>query len=120
MISNYENSAFLKGATKTIENPEDEPYHNVFNNYKILIVILYLGDDKHETEIFEENAGNSLRKKGFNLDIIYSYGEAIAKISPSKIDFCPYSEIWIFCSKGDGSLPKKAEDTDSHKITIFQ
>ena len=32
---------------------------------------------------------------------------------------CPYSELWLFCSKGDGSLPQKAEDKDSNKIGTF-
>ena len=122
MIQN-ENSVILNNLEKKIENPKDEPYYDIFEDFKILIVILYLGNNEHDknitTEVFENNAGKSLRKKGFKLDIVYSYGEAIKKISTSENGNCPYSEIWIFCSKGDGSLPEKAEDKDSNKITTF-
>ena len=122
MIQN-ENSVILNNLEKKIENPKDEPYYDIFEDFKILIVILYLGNNEHDknitTEVFESNAGKSLRKKGFKLDIVYSYGEAIKKISTSENGNCPYSEIWIFCSKGDGSLPEKAEDKDSNKITTF-
>ena len=108
---------------KFIENPEDEPYYNIFDSYKILIVILYLGNDKHDknitTEVFENNAGKALRRKGFKYDIVYSYGEGIKKLIVSEKGNCPYSETWIFCSKGDGSLPEKAEDKDSNKIIKF-
>ena len=85
--------------------------------------MLYLGNDKEDvkitTEIFMKNAGESLRKKGFKYDIVYSYGEAIKKLATLENDNCPYSELWIFCSRGDGSLPEKAEDKDSSKITTF-
>ena len=122
MIYN-ENSVILDGFTKKIVNPEEEPYYDVFDDFKILVVILYLGNKEHDTnittEIFEENTGKSLRKKGFKYDIVYSYGDAIKKISALDNKNCPYSEIWIFCSKGDGTLPEKAEDKDPNKITRF-
>ena len=116
------NSIGMDGITKKVINPEAEPYFDVFGDFKILIVILYLGDDKHDknitTEVFEQNAGKSLNKKGFKYDLVYSYGDAINKLSV-KENNCPYSELWIFCSKGDGSLPVKAVDKDNNKITIF-
>ena len=122
MIYN-ENSVILDGFTKKIVNPEEEPYYDVFDDFKILVVILYLGNKEHDTnittEIFEENTGKSLRKKGFKYDIVYSYGDAINKISALDNNNCPYSEIWIFCSKGDGTLPEKAKDKDPNKITTF-
>ena len=31
----------------------------------------------------------------------------------------PNSELWLFCSKGDGSLPEIAKDKNSNKITTF-
>ena len=118
-----ENSVNLSDSIKKIKNPEEEPYYDIFDIFKILVVILYLGNDKYDininTEIFEKNAGKALKKKGFKYDIVYSYGEAINKLTISENGFCPYSETWIFCSRGDGSLPKKAEDKDSNKITIF-
>jgi len=118
-----ENSITIDGLSRKIIDPEEEPYYNVFDDYKILVVILYLGNKEHDkditTKIFEENTGKELRKKGFKLDIVYSYGKAIQKISTLENGNCPYSEIWIFCSKGDGTLPEKAEDKDSNKITIF-
>ena len=117
------NSIGMDGITKKVLNPEDEPYFDVFSDFKILIVILYLGDDKHDknitTEVFEQNAGKSLKKKGFKYDLVYSYGDAINKLSVVENNNCPYSELWIFCSKGDGSLPVKAVDKDNNKITIF-
>ena len=122
MIEN-ENSRVIEGCKKLLINPEEEPYYDLFDDFKILIVILYLGNDEHDknitTEIFEKNAGKSLKKKGFKYDIVYSYGEAIKKLSTIENNNCPYSELWLFCSKGDGSLPEKAEDKDSNKITIF-
>ena len=122
MIQN-ENSNVLDNLVKGIKNPEDEPYYDIFDDFKILVVILYLGDDKHDknitTEVFEENAGKSLRKKGFKYDIVYSYGEAIEKLLSLENGNCPYSETWIFCSRGNGSLPQKAKDKDSNKITTF-
>ena len=118
-----ENSVVIEGATTKILNPEDEPYYDVFYEFKILIVILYLGNEEHDknitTEIFEQNAGKSLKKKGFDYDLVYSYGDAINKLSTLDNNNCPYSELWIFCSKGDGSLPEKAEDKDPNKITMF-
>ena len=121
MIYN-ENSASLEGFEKKIKNPEEEPYYDVFNE-KILIVILYLGNKDHDknitTEIFENNAGKSLKKKGFKYDLVYSYGDAIRKLETIENNNCPYSELWLFCSKGDGSLPEKAEDKDPNKISIF-
>ena len=123
MISNKNISFSTETINKSIENPEEEPYYDIFEIFKILIVILYLGNDKHDknitTEIFEENAGKALKKKGFKYDIVYSYGEAIKKLTSVENENCPYSEVWIFCSKGDGSLPDKAEDKDSNKITMF-
>ena len=122
MIFN-ENSEFSLSTAKEIINPEEEPYYDIFDNFKILVVILYLGNKEHDknitTEIFENNAGRSLKKKGFKYDIVYSYGEAIKKLVSSEKGNCPYSETWIFCSKGDGTLPDKAEDKDQNKITIF-
>ena len=122
MIQN-ENSNVLDNLVKGIKNPEDEPYYDIFDRFKILVVILYLGDDKHDinitTEVFEENAGKSLRKKGFKYDIVYSYGEAIEKLLSLEDGNCPYSETWIFCSKGNGSLPEKAKDKNSNKIITF-
>ena len=121
MIYN-ENSASLEGFEKKIKNPEEEPYYDVFSE-KILIVILYLGNKDHDknitTEIFEKNAGKSLKKKGFKYDLVYSYGDAIKKLETLENNNCPYSELWLFCSKGDGSLPDKAEDKDPNKISIF-
>ena len=124
MISNNNICFSTETINKSIENPEEEPYYDhIFERFKILIVILYLGNDKHDknitTEIFEENAGKALIRKGFKYDIVYSYGEAIKKLTSIENDNCPYSETWIFCSKGDGSLPEKAEDKDPNKITIF-
>ena len=120
------NSIGLDGITKKVVNPEDEPYYDVFDEFKILVVILYLGSDGHHvnitTEVFEQNAGKSLKKKGFKYDLVYSYGDAINKLSTienKENNNCPYSELWIFCSKGDGSLPAKAVDKDPNKITMF-
>ena len=122
MIYN-ENSVTLDGMAKIIENPQDEPYFDIFDRFKILVEILYLGNDKHDinitTDIFENNAGKSLQKKGFKYDIVYSYGDAINKLLNSENNICPYSEVWIFCSKGNGSLPDKAKDKDPNKITMF-
>ena len=74
MIFN-ENSTFSKSTVKTIINPEEEPYYDIFDNFKILVVILYLGNNEHDknitTEIFENNAGRALKKKGFKYDIVY-------------------------------------------------
>ena len=95
---------------KKIKNPEEEPYRDVFYYFKILIVILYLGNNEHDKnitpEVFEDNAGKSLKKKGFKYDVVYSYGEAIQNLSIKENNNCPYSELWIFCSRGDGSLPE--------------
>ena len=122
MIYN-ENSTLLQGLGKKIKNPGEEPYLDVFSDFKILIVILYLGNNEHDknitTEIFENNAGKSLKKKGFKYDIVYSYGDGIKKLSNTENNNCPYSELWLFCSKGNGSLPDKAEDKDANKITLF-
>ena len=122
MIQN-ENSVILSGMEKKVANPEEEPYYDVFEDFKILIVILYLGnkdnDKKITTEIFEKNAGKSLIKKGFKYDIVYSYGDAINRLSILENNNCPYSELWLFCSKGDGSLPEKAKDKDPNKINMF-
>ena len=123
MIYN-EDSKVFEGFEKKIKNPEEEPYLNVFSNFKILIVILYLGNANHDknitTEIFEMNAGNSLKKKGFKYDIVYSYGDAISKLETVENNVnCPYSELWLFCSKGDGSLPEKAINKDPNLISIF-
>ena len=122
MIQN-ENTANLEGFKKIIANPKDEPYYDDFDDFKILVVILYLGNEKHDmnitTDFFEKNAGKALKKKGFKYDIVYSYGDAIKKLSALENNNCPYSEVWIFCSRGDGSLPNKAEDKDPNKITIF-
>jgi hypothetical protein len=122
MIQN-ENSKILNGFERQIKNPEDEPYYDLFDDFKILIVILYLGNDEHDknitTEIFEKNAGQSLRKKGFRYDIVYSYGDAITQLEVLENNNCPYSELWLFCSKGDGSLPDKAKDKDPNKIAVF-
>ena len=72
------------------------------------------------TEIFEKNVGQALRNKGFIYDIVYSYGDAINQLEKLDEDNnCPYTELWLFCSKGDGSLPEKAKDKDSNKIDIF-
>ena len=73
MIHN-ENSVTLDGMVKIIENPKDESYFDIFDWFKILVVILYLGNDKHDinitTDIFENNAGKSLQKKDLNM-ILY-------------------------------------------------
>ena len=121
---NSDNSAILQGLSKEIKNPEEDPYKDVFDDFKILIVILYLGNKEHDkditTEIFEKNAGQSLKKKKFKYDIVYSYGEGIKKLSSlDENNNCPYSELWLFCSEGNGSLPEKAEDKDNNKITPF-
>ena len=118
------NSTLINGLEKEIKNPEKEPYRNNFYDFKILVVILYLGSNEHDknitTEIFKNNAGKSLENKGFKYDIVYSYGEGIKKLSmKDNNNCCLYSELWLFCSKGDGSLPEKAEDKDTNKITIF-
>ena len=66
MIQN-ENSKSINNLVKQIENPKDELYYDTFEGFKILVVILYLGNDKHDiditTEKFEDNAGKSLKKK---------------------------------------------------------
>ena len=117
------NSTIIEGLEKKIKNPEEEPYRDVFYDFQILVVILYLGNNEHDknitTEVFESNAGKSLKKKGFKYDVVYSYGDAIQNLSIKENNNCPYSELWIFCSKGDGSLPEIAQDKDSNKITIF-
>lgn len=122
MISN-ENSISLNNTVKMIENPEQEPYKDIFDRFKILVVILYLGNDEHDkditTKIFEDNAGKSLKKKGFKYEIVYSYGKAINQLLNSESEYCPYDEVWVFCSKGNGSLPEIAEDKDSNKISLF-
>ena len=73
MIHN-ENSVTLDGIVKIIEKPKDEFYFDIFDRFKILVVILYLGNDKHDinitTDIFENNAGKSLQKKDLNI-ILY-------------------------------------------------
>ena len=88
MIQN-ENSKFSEDFERKIKNPEEEPYYDIFDDFKILIVILYLGTDEHDVnitpEIFEKNAGQSLKKKGFKYDIVYSYGEAIKKLSTTTL-----------------------------------
>ena len=118
------NSTLIHGLEKEIKNPEEEPYQKLIFDFRILVVILYLGNNEHDTnittEIFKNNAGKSLEKKGFKYDIVYSYGEGIKKLSmKDNNNYCLYSELWLFCSKGDGSLPEKAEDKDSNKITTF-
>ena len=100
MISN-ENSISLNNRVKKIENPEEEPYNDIFDRFKILVVILYLGDDKHDsditTKIFEDNAGKALKKKGFKYEIVYSYGKAINQLLNSENGNCSYDEVSVFC-----------------------
>ena len=49
MVTN-ENSVNLSGI-KMIKNPEEDPYNDIFDNFKILVVILYLGKDKPDINI---------------------------------------------------------------------
>ena len=128
MIGNYYTMT-LEGVESTIENPEDEPYYsNNFKGYKILIVILYLGNYKYNgklrdnninMEIFEKNTNAALKKKGFETKIVFSYGEAIKELTKDNDGCCPYIETIIFCSRGDGNLPENAEDKDTNKIIPF-
>ena len=63
MILN-ENLVNLEGMVKIRENPKEESYFDIFDRFKILVVILYLGNDKHDinitTDIFENNIGKSI------------------------------------------------------------
>jgi len=111
------------------KNPEIEPYYDgLFNGFKILIVILYLGGYEYNGKIrdqditiqqFESGAGRALKRKGFNYKLVFSYGDAINELTKSEAGRCPYIETWIFCSRADGSLPDVAEDKDSNKIIPF-
>jgi len=111
------------------ENPEKEPYYDgLFEGFNILVVVLYLGGYEYQGKIKDENitkeefnagAGKSLNKKGFNYKLVFSYGEAIDELTKSEGGRCPYIETWLFCSRGDGSLPIDAVDKDSNKIIPF-
>ncbi len=128
IIGNYQTMT-LEGTKSLIENPEEEPYYNnSFKGYKILIVILYLGNYKYfgkirdeniTLEIFEKNTNAALKKKGFETTIVFSYGEAIKELTKDENEYCPYIETMIFCSRGDKSLPENAEDKDVNKIVPF-
>ena len=106
-----------KDAYVTIKDPRAQIYRDgIFEGHKILVVILYLGgyilnneikDENINEQIFRENTGKVLKDKGFDYDLSFSYEEATNKItSRTKDGFCPYSEIWIFCSDGSGETPK--------------
>ncbi|OUM69791.1 hypothetical protein PIROE2DRAFT_57210 [Piromyces sp. E2] len=111
------------------KNPEIEPYsEGLFKGFNILVVILYLGGYEYQGKIrdqnitvqqFESGAGKALKRKGFNYKLVFSYGEAINELTKSDCSRCPYIETWIFCSRGDGSLPSIAMDKDSNKIIPF-
>ena len=45
---------YLYNLVKQIENPKDEPCYEIFDGFKILVVILYLGNDKHDKNITTE------------------------------------------------------------------
>ena len=118
---------------KEIKNPNSEPYYDSFGDHSILVIILYLGNyeyidnegktqiaDKYTTcETFDEMAGKDLKKKGFHYKMVFSYGDAINELTRDEDGHCPYSEAWIFCSKGDGTLPKCVENQEEEKNKII-
>ena len=130
-----EKSAFLEEVSQGVNNPEKEPYRNeIFEGYKILIVILYLGGYVVDGKIFDNNitedefntkTGEALKTKGFKYDIVYSYEDATNKLtSINEKGKCPYNETWIFCSDGSGNTPKGGKTEyqvtkDKNKETII-
>jgi len=129
MMGNNDTMTISDGIAILNKNPEIEPYHDgLYKGFKILVVILYLGGYKYQGKIkdkditvnqFEKGAGCSLRKKGFDYKMVFSYGEAIEQLTKSEGGRCPYIETWLFCSRGDGSLPWCAKDINSNKIIPF-
>jgi len=111
------------------KNPIIEPYYDgLFSGFNILVVILYLGGEVYQGKIrdrnvtinqFESGPGKALKRKGFNYKLVFSYGEAVDELAKSEGGRCPYIETWIFCSRGDGTLPKVAKDKDTNKIIPF-
>ena len=119
----------FKTIEKEIQNPEEEPYDDgFFEGFNILIVILYLGnyeengkirDENITLDVFKKNAGESLKRKGFKYEIVCSYSEAIKEITKNEDEKCPYEEVWIFCSRGDGTLPEIVEDKEEGKKNLI-
>ena len=58
-------------------------------------------------------------KKGFKYDIVCSYGDAIKKLLISENNICPYSDVWFFYSKGNGSLPEKVKIKIQIRLQCF-
>ena len=118
---------------KEIINPNAEPYYDSFEGHNILVIILYLGNyeyidnegktqiaDKYTTpETFNELTGKDLKKKGFKYNMVYSYGDAINELTRDEDGHCPYSEAWVFCSKGDGTLPNCVQNQEEEKNKII-
>ena len=114
---------------KEINNPNAEPYYDSFSGHSILVIILYLGNyeyidnegnnqitDKYNTpETFDEMAGKDLKKEGFKYKMVFSYGDAINELTRDEDGHCPYSEAWVFCSKGDGTLPNCVQNQEEEK-----
>jgi hypothetical protein len=105
-------------------NPEDEPYYDgQFDKFKILIVCLYMGArekvNKITTDVFNQQCGSVLRRKGFSYTFCCSYGEGIAELTKDENGRCPYVQLWLFCSHGYGDLPNEARDKDTQKIVPF-
>ena len=122
----------FKTIEREITNPEEPPYEDdYFKGFNILVVILYLGnyeengkirDENITLDVFKKNAGKSLNDKGFKYKIVCSYTEAIKEITKNENEKCPYEEVWIFCSRGDGSLrtlPEVFENKEEGKKNLI-
>lgn len=102
----------------------EDPYNdNAFNGFKILVVCLYMEANEKVNlitrEVFDENCGNVLKKKGFSYTFVCSYGEGINELTQNQARPCPYSELWLFSSAGIGVLPEEATDPNINKIIPF-
>ena len=93
-----------------------------------MVVILYLGnyiyngeikDANITPEIFDKGAGKSLNRKGFKYKKVYSYSEAIEELTKNENGLCPYEEVWIFCSRGDGTLPNIVKNQKEERQNLI-
>ncbi|KAA6403970.1 MAG: hypothetical protein EZS28_000496, partial [Streblomastix strix] len=118
---------YMKGDAKGLkQNAEKDPYYNKsFEGFQILIVCLYLGANEGDKQklfkqnIFDNQCGAVLRRKGFNYKFVCSYGEGLNELTRVENDRCPYTQLWLFSSEGYGELPKEALDKDTKKIIPF-
>ncbi|KAA6401690.1 MAG: putative CAMK family protein kinase [Streblomastix strix] len=78
---------------------------NSFNGFRILVVCLYIGA--------------VLKKKGFTYSFVCSYGDGLKELQRVDKERCPYSQLWLFSSEGDGELPDEALDKDINKVAPF-